>query len=89
MNQDVNRIYYWNWGKKEKIKHILGMGSSSAENYNNNDFYSYLQKSDLTYSYYISQTPKGASNMQRIAQILGSIKKLETVINIKVNFRCF
>ena len=89
MNQGVNRIYYWNWGKKEEIKHILGMGSSSAENYNNNDFYSYLQKSDLTYSYYISQTPKGASNMQRIAQILGSIKKLETVINMKVNFRCF
>ena len=29
--------------KKEKIKHILGMGSSNGEIYNKNDFYSYLQ----------------------------------------------
>ena len=27
--------------KKKKIKHILGMGSSNTENYNNNDLYSY------------------------------------------------
>ena len=63
------------------------MGSSNTENNNNNDFYSYLQKNDLTYINYINQTPKGASNMQRIAQLLRSIKKLETIINIKSNFR--
>ena len=63
------------------------MGSSNAGNNNNNDFYSYLQKNDLTYINYINQTPKGASNMQRIAQLLRSIKKLETIINIKSNFR--
>ena len=67
--------------------YILEMGSSNAENNNNNDFYSYLQKNDLTYINYINQTPKGASNMQRIAQLLRSIKKLETIINIKSNFR--
>ena len=60
------------------------MGSSITENYNNNDSNPYLQK---TYSYYIGQTPKGASNMQRIAQLLRSIKKLETIINMKSNFR--
>ena len=37
-------------GKKNKIKYILGMGSSNTENYNNN-FYSYLQKNDLIYTY--------------------------------------
>ena len=37
-------------GKKKKIKYILGVGSSNTENYNN-DFYSYLQKSDLIYTY--------------------------------------
>ena len=31
------------------MKHIFGMGSSSIENYNDNDFYSYLQKNDLIY----------------------------------------
>ena len=46
------------WGKKQ---HILGMGSSNAENNNNNDFYSYLQKNDLTYINYINQTPKSSS----------------------------
>ena len=66
---------------------IFGTGSSNTENNNNNDFYSYLQKNDLTYINYINQTPKGASNMQRIAQLLRSIKKLETIINIKSNFR--
>ena len=65
------------------------MGSSNTENNNNNDFYSYLQKNDLTYINYINQTPKGASNMQRIAQLLRSIKKLETIINIKSNFRSY
>ena len=74
-------------GKKEQIKHIFGTGSSNTENYNNNDFYSCLQKNDLSYTYCIDQTPKGASNMQRIAQLLRSIKKLETIINIKNNFR--
>ena len=65
------------------------MRSSNKENYNRNDFYSYLQKNDLTYTYYINQTSKGASNMQRIAQFLRSIKKLEIIINIKSNFRCY
>ena len=50
MNQEVNKIYYWNW-KKKHIKHIFGMGSSNTENYNNNDFYSYLQKNGLIYTY--------------------------------------
>ena len=45
-------------GKKQ---HILGMGSSNTENNNNNDFYSYLQKNDLTYINYINQTPKSSS----------------------------
>ena len=63
------------------------MGSSSTENYNNNHFYSYLQKNDLSYTYYINQTPKDASNMQRIAQLFRNIKKLVTIINIKSIFR--
>ena len=65
------------------------MGSSNAENNNNNDFYSYLQKNDLTYISYINQTPKVASNMQRIVQLLRNIKKSETIINIKSNFRSY
>ena len=72
--------------KSEKKQHILGMGSSNTENSNNSDFYSYLQKNDLTYMNYINQTPKSASNIRGIAQLLRSIKKLET-INIKSNFR--
>ena len=44
-------------------QHILEMGSSNAENNNNNDSYSYLQKNDLTYINYINQAPKGASNI--------------------------
>ena len=76
-----------NGGKKEQIKHIFGMGSSNTKNYNNHDFYSCLQKNDLSSTYYIDQTPKGASNMQRIAQLLRSVKKSETIINIKNNFR--
>ena len=43
------------------------MQSPNSENYNNNGFYFYLQKNDLSYIYYINQTAKGASNMQRIA----------------------
>ena len=66
--------------KKEQIKHILGTESSNTKNYNNNDSYSYIQKNDLTFTYYINQTPKGAFNMRRIAQFLRSIKKLETII---------
>ena len=73
-------------GKKSKLKHILGMGSSNTENDNTN-FYSYLQKNDLSYTYHISQSPKGTSNMQRIAKLLRNIKKLETIINIKSNIR--
>ena len=71
-------------GKKQ---HILGMGSSNAENNNNNDFYSYLQKNDLRYINNINQGPKGASSIQAIAELLRGIKKLETIINIKSNFR--
>ena len=69
--------------------YILGMKSSNTENNNDNDFYSYLQKNDLTYINYINQIPKGASNMQRTAQLLRSIKKSETIINIKSNFRSY
>ena len=65
------------------------MKSSNTENNNDNDFYSYLQKNDLTYINYINQIPKGASNMQRTAQLLRSIKKSETIINIKSNFRSY
>ena len=35
--------------------YILGMKISNTENNNNNDFYSYLQKNDLTYINYINQ----------------------------------
>ena len=38
-------------GKNVHIEHILGMGSFNTENYNKNDFYSYLQKIDLIYTY--------------------------------------
>ena len=38
-------------GKKKKIKYILEMGRSNTENYNNNDFYSYLKKNDQIYTY--------------------------------------
>ena len=62
------------------------MGSSNAENNNNNDSYSYLQKNDLTYINCINQAPKGASNVQGIAQLLRSIEKLKIIINIKSNF---
>ena len=62
------------------------MGSSNAENNNNNDSYSYLQKNDLTYINYINEAPKGASNIQGIAQLLRSIEKLKTIININSNF---
>ena len=72
--------------KWEKSNTFLGMGSSNAENNNNNDSYSYLQKNDLTYINYINRAPKGAFNIQRIVQPLRSIKKLETIINIKSNF---
>ena len=62
------------------------MGSSNAENNNNNDSYSYLQKNDLTYINYINQAPKGASDIQGIAQLLRTIEKLKTIINIKSDF---
>ena len=51
-------------GQKQQI---LEMGSSNAENSNNNDSCSYLQKNELTYINYINQAPKGASNIQGIA----------------------
>ena len=38
---------------------------------------------------YINQAPEGASDIQEIAQLLRSIKKLETIINIKNNFRSY
>ena len=62
------------------------MGSSNAEYNNNNDSFSDLQKNDLTYINYINQAPKGASDIQGIAQLLRSIEKLKTIINIKSNF---
>ena len=37
--------------KKKQINNILGLGSSNTENYNNNDFYSKLQKNELTHTY--------------------------------------
>ena len=43
----------------------------------------------LHQSYYINEAPKGASKIQRIAQVLHSIKKLDKVINNKGNFRRF
>ena len=58
----------------EKNQHTLGMGSSNAENNNNSDSYSYLQKNDLTCINYINQAPKEASDIQGIAQLLRSIK---------------
>ena len=33
------------------IEHILGMESLNTENYNNNKFYSYLQRNDMIYTY--------------------------------------
>ena len=71
----------------KKVKQFFGMGSWNTKNNDNNDFYSYLQKNDLTYINYINQTPKSASNMQRIAQLLRSIKKFEIIINIKSDVR--
>ena len=47
-------------GKKQ---HISGMENSNAENNNDNDSYSYLQKNDLTYINYINQAPKGGSDI--------------------------
>ena len=42
--------------KKEQVKNILELGSSNTENYNNKQFYAYLQKNGDTYTYYISHT---------------------------------
>ena len=67
----------------EKKQHILEMGSSDAENNNNNDSYTYLEKNDLTYINDINQVPKHSGNRPALAQH----KKLETIINIKSNFR--
>ena len=75
--------------KWEKKQNILGMRSSNTKINNNNDFHSYLQKNDLTYINYINQAPKRASNTQGVAQLLRSTKKLETIINIKSNFRYY
>ena len=57
------------------------MANSNAENNNNNDSYSYVQKNVLTYINHINQAPKEASNMG-ITQLLHSIKSIETIINI-------
>ena len=69
-----------------KMQHISEW-EIQTQNNNNNDFYFDLQKNDLTYINYINQAPKGASNIQGITQLWCSIKKLETIINIKSNFR--
>ena len=37
--------------EEKHIKHISGMGSLNTQNYNNNGFYSYIQKNDLIYTY--------------------------------------
>ena len=71
---------------------MLGLGSSNTENFINNDFYILLTKEwtdtyILYQSYDINQSPKAAPNMQRIAQLLHGMQKLETIINIKSNFR--
>ena len=42
--------------KKGQIKNTLGLRSSKTGNYNNKDFYSYPQKNEQTYSYYISHS---------------------------------
>ena len=68
------------------------MGSSNTENYNNNDFYSYKRMTWHIHTTLIvlhQSDTKSASNMQRIAQLLRRKMKLETVINIKGNFRRF
>ena len=36
------------------MKNVLRLGSPNTENFNNNDFYSYLQNNDLTYTYCIN-----------------------------------
>ena len=54
------------------------MGISNTENNNNNGFYSYLQKNYLTYI---------TTSIRH--QKVRSIKKLETIINIKSNFRSY
>ena len=52
----------------EKKQHILEMGSSDAENNNNNDSYTYLEKNDLTYINDINQVPKHSGNRPALAQ---------------------
>ena len=37
--------------EKKHIKHSFGMGSLNTENYNNNGFFSYLQKNELIYTW--------------------------------------
>ena len=37
--------------EEKHIKHIFGIGSLNTKNYINNDFYYYLQKNDLKYTY--------------------------------------
>ena len=70
----INRIYdLLKLVKKEQIKNILGLGSSNTENSNDNGFCSYMQ----IHIYHI---------MQRIAQLLHGIQKLQTIKNIKTNF---
>ena len=71
---------------------MLGLGSSNTENYNNSDFYilhtkEWTETYILYQSYYINQSPKAAPNMQRITQLLHGMQKLDTIINIKSNFR--
>ena len=63
--------------KKEQIKNMLGQGSSKTENYNNNDFCSYIQENELTHIYCI---------MQRISQLFRGRQKLQTIINMKSKF---
>ena len=64
--------------KKEQIKKILRMRSSSTENYSNNYLYIFkknsYKNSDLEYAYHLNlfghnYTPKVASNMRKIAHV--------------------
>ena len=54
--------------KKEQIKNILELGISNTENYNN-DYYSYLQRKEVTIYIYIilhQSNTKWASSMPRM-----------------------
>ena len=63
------------------MKNIFGLGSSNNKNYNNNDIYSYLQKSEVTHTYYINQTPKGVPDNAE------NLPALELHVEIRDNYK--